>query len=326
MIMKKADFTVNIDREGEIRILQLTDMQVIDAKQMRFPERLGGSSLVNWVPEKHYNNLYQYMDELVERTNPDLIIITGDIIYGEFDDSGRSMVEFVEHMESYKVPWAPVYGNHDNESRLGVEWQNQQFINAEHCLFAKGNVFGNGNYTVDVVQQGKLIRRLCMVDSNGCYGAGVSQGIRPDQIEWLEEYGNADGVPAFVFFHIPTKDFTNVSIAKGYQSAPDTRENIQNYDLGKTDDKGADFGRKREHLSCDGQTELMPVFKKIGADGIFVGHCHCINTSIVYEGIRFTFGLKTGTYDYFNGDAMGGTKIVLDGKDFSVEHIYCNVR
>ena len=57
--MKKADFTLNIDREGEIRILQLTDMQVIDAKQMRFPERLGGSSLLNWVPEKHYNNLYQ---------------------------------------------------------------------------------------------------------------------------------------------------------------------------------------------------------------------------------------------------------------------------
>ena len=324
--MKKADFTLNIDREGEIRILQLTDMQVIDAKQMRFPERLGGSSLVNWVPEKHYNNLYQYMDELVERAQPDLIMITGDIIYGEFDDSGRSMVEFVAHMDSYKIPWAPVYGNHDNESKMGVEWQNQQFINSEYCLFAKGNVFGNGNYTVDIVQQGELLRRLCMVDSNGCHGAGVSQGIRPDQVEWLEEYGNADGAPAFVCYHIPTKDFTNVSIAKGYQSAPDTRENIQNYDLGKSDGKGADFGRKREYLSCDGQTELMPTFKKIGADGIFVGHCHCINTSIVYDGIRFTFGLKTGTYDNFKGDAMGGTKIVLDGKNFSVEHIYCDVR
>ena len=325
--MKKADFTVNIDREGEIRILQLTDMQVIDAKQMRFPERLGGSSLVNWVPEKHYNNLYQYMDELVERAQPDLIIITGDIIYGEFDDSGRSMVEFVAHMDSYKIPWAPVYGNHDNESKMGVEWQNQQFIDSEYCLFAKGNVFGNGNYTVDVVQQGELIRRLCMVDSNGCYGAGVSQGIRPDQIEWLEEYGNADGVPAFVCYHIPTADFTNVSIAKGYQSAPDVPSDVHNYTICReTDDKKADFGRKVERLEAGGQVELMPVFKEIGADGIFVGHCHCINTSIVYEGIRFTFGLKTGTYDYFHGDAMGGTKIVLDGKNFSVEHIYCDVR
>ncbi|MBR2335156.1 MAG: metallophosphoesterase [Clostridia bacterium] len=325
--MKKADFTVNVDREGEIRILQLTDMQVIDATQMRYPERLGGSSLVNWVPEKHYNNLYQYMDELIERANPDLIIITGDIIYGEFDDSGRSMVEFVAHMDSYKIPWAPVYGNHDNESRMGVEWQNQQFIDSKYCLFAKGNVFGNGNYTVDIVQNGELIRRLCMVDSNGCHGAGVSQGIREDQIKWLEEYGKADDAPAFVCYHIPTADFTNVSIAKGYQSAPDVPGDVHNYTICReTDDKKADFGRKIERLEAGGQVELMPTFKKIGADGIFTGHCHCINTSIVCEGIRFTFGLKTGTYDYFHGDAMGGTLITIEGKSFSVEHIYCDVR
>ena len=59
--MKKADFTLNIDREGEIRILQLTDMQVIDAKQMRYPERLGGASLVNWVPEKHCYTFIKYI-------------------------------------------------------------------------------------------------------------------------------------------------------------------------------------------------------------------------------------------------------------------------
>ncbi len=325
--MKKADFTVNIDRNGDICILQLTDMQVIDAKQMRFPERLGGSSLINWVPEKHYNNLYKYMDELVERAKPDLIIITGDVIYGEFDDSGRSMVEFVAHMDSYKIPWAPVYGNHDNESRMGVEWQNQQFIDSEYCLFAKGNVFGNGNYTVDIVQNGELLRRLCMVDSNGCHGAGVSQGIRPDQIKWLEEYGKADDAPSFVCYHIPTADFTNASIGAGYQNAPDVQGDIHNYTICReTDDEKADFGRKAERLYTSDQVELLPVFKKIGADGVFTGHCHCINTSIVYEGIRFTFGLKTGTYDYYCGDAMGGTKITLKGKDFSVKHIYCDVR
>ena len=86
--MKKADFTVNIDREGEIRILQLTDMQVIDAKQMRFPERLGGSSLVNWVPEKHYNNLYQYMDELVEMRNNGVIVTRSVLLENIWDKDG----------------------------------------------------------------------------------------------------------------------------------------------------------------------------------------------------------------------------------------------
>ena len=234
------------------------------------------------------------------------------------------MVEFVAHMDSYKIPWAPVYGNHDNESKMGVEWQNQQFIDAEYCFFAKGTVVGNGNYTIDIIQQGRLLRRLCMIDSHGCYQIGMTPGIRQEQVEWLEEYGDADGAPAFVCFHIPTQDFEDASIDAGYQSAPDVQGDVHNYTICRaTDDKKADFGRKIEHLNVNGQLTLMPVLKKIGADGLFTGHFHCINTSIVYEGIRFTFGLKTGRYDYYHGDAMGGTKITLDGKDFSVEHVYC---
>ena len=54
----------------------------------------------------------------------------------------------------------------------------------------------------------------------------------------------------------------------------------------------------------------------------FFGHCHNNNASILHEGIRWTFGLKTGTYDYHEKEKLGGTLITLfdNLQEFSVEH------
>ena len=62
---------------------------------------------------------------------PDLILMTGDNIYGEFDDSGASLRKLIAYMDSFQIPWAPVWGNHDNESTKGVTWQCEQFEKAQ---------------------------------------------------------------------------------------------------------------------------------------------------------------------------------------------------
>ena len=38
------------------------------------------------------------------RAKPDLIFITGDITYGEFDDTGRSQTEIIGFMEQIGIP------------------------------------------------------------------------------------------------------------------------------------------------------------------------------------------------------------------------------
>ena len=60
--------------------------------------------------------------------------MTGDIIYGEFDDKGTSLINLINAMESFGIPWAPVFGNHEQESMKGADWQSEQLENAEHCL------------------------------------------------------------------------------------------------------------------------------------------------------------------------------------------------
>ncbi len=93
--------------------------------------------------------------------------------------------------------WAPVFGNHDNESAMGADWQCEQLESAEHCLFKQRTLTGNGNYTVGIEQGGVLKRVFFMVDSNGCSGKSAattanghskgSGGFDADQIQWYTD-------------------------------------------------------------------------------------------------------------------------------------------
>ena len=318
------DFTLNINHSGNVKILQITDMQTIDANQRRTPDRIDGWKLTDWVPEKNDENTYKYIRELIERSHPDLIIITGDIIYGEFDDNGTSLIEFCQVMDSFGIPWAPVYGNHDNESYKGVQWQNEQFEKSKFSLFKKGDVFGNGNYSIVITQNGKTIRKIAMMDSNGCGRLGISPGFRDDQLKWLEDTMTKEsGIPGFTCFHIQTKDFTDAYIKAGYQTDYDSSDKRTLFELGKdVPSKDGDFGKKLEGFG--GSQSIHNLCKKCGIDGVFAGHCHINNTSVLYDGIRYTFGLKTGIYDYYDKDSIGGTLITLDGSNFTVKHLYCD--
>ena len=61
--------------------------------------------------------------------------------------------------------------------------------------------------------------------------------------------------------------------------------------------------------------------KRNNIDGVFVGHCHSINTCISHEGIKWVFGLKTGQYDYHIPGNTGGTVVKFLNDDLEAYHI-----
>ena len=260
-----VDFVVDVDGGREIRILQLSDTQIIDSGQKRKPEDLNDADTARWATDTVEDNCYKYIRQMVERANPDLILIAGDVIYGKFDDAGTALEGIVALMETLRTPWAPVFGNHDNESRKGVEWQCQQFIDAENCMFKRGDVEvrGNGNYTIGIRQGGELVRVVYMVDSNGCGGAHdddsvvkKSAGFSQNQKDWIDataktiESAFSKKVPSFICYHIPTSEFTDAVVAAGYQPEPDTADVIYKYTIGEggVNARNGDFGSKGEEF------------------------------------------------------------------------------
>lgn len=326
-----CDFVITLPPERkEARLLQLTDMQVIDAAQRRTPDRLRPDEIAAWDPALFDAQCGDHIRSLVAQTHPDLIFITGDIIYGSFDDAGSTFLWFCRFMDSLGIPWAPVFGNHDNESKKGTAWQCTQFEESEFCLFRRGSVSGNGNYTVGIAAGGRLIRVLHMTDSNGCRGAADEEvlrtaGIFPDQLAQIrtntEKITAAQGreVPAFMAFHIPVKEFADAELEKGYRTASRELYTI-GVDVPAAD---GDFGCSFEkfHFNPITVENFLPFLHENHIDGVFAGHYHSINTCILWEGVRWVFGLKTGQYDYHIPGQLGGTLIEVRGADFTVRHV-----
>ena len=335
-IFNGCDFVVRLPENRantEIKILQITDMQVIDASQRRTPERLRADEVEAWAPENFDLQYGNHVRSLITQTKPDLIIITGDIVYGSFDDEGTTLLRSIELMDSFKIPWAPVFGNHDNESKRGVDWQCEMLEKSEYCLFRRGEVTGNGNYSVGVAVGDRLVRVLHMLDSNGCWGSSDpaikhEAGIYQDQLDLVKKNTDlirtAQGrkVPAFAAYHIPSNDFILAEEKKGYKTG-ENDEYVLGVDFPAKDD---DFGfcLQKRHYIKDGN--YLDVFLENDIDGVFAGHVHDNCLSISYGGIVWTLGLKTGQYDHHVPYQIGGTLIRLIGERFTVTHIPSLVR
>lgn len=320
------DFIVNVPVGRDPVVLQLTDTQIIDGAQVR--EGREGVSKTFYATKNIQKYCYDYVTEVIEKTNPDLILLTGDNVYGEFDDNGSVWTSFVNFMDSFEIPWAPIMGNHDNESRKGVDWQCEQLENAQYCLFEQKELTGNGNYSVGIAQGDELKRVFYMLDSNGCGNASAETlanghttskvGFGQDQIEWytkqieiLKEYSPETKI-SFAY-HIQPAIFADAYAKYGFKEGQ-TSQDI-NIDLLPNKADG-DFGLIGRDLKTewDKNKKIYEGMKRLGVDSIFVGHEHCNSASVVYEGIRFQFGQKSSIYDRYNHVDANGNVIGADGE------------
>jgi hypothetical protein len=165
------DFVIDFPAGEDLVILQITDTQMQAVKGARNATRrtqISNAFFSNGLGRSHDKRVWRYTDEAVERVKPDLIVLTGDNIYGELDDSGEMWLELIGKMDSYGIPWCVVFGNHDNESGKGVRWQVEQLMESEYCIFKQGSVSGNSNYNLLIRQGGEAKYLLYMLDSNGC--------------------------------------------------------------------------------------------------------------------------------------------------------------
>lgn len=290
--------TVEVTGE-DFKILQLTDLHY-------------------WMPHKA-SQTDDIVKTLVEQNQPDMIVLTGDTVFGPANTVYVPHV--IDLMESFEILWAIVYGNHDSEYKADKFWQGEKYEAAEHCLYHNGpyNIGGTGNYVVNLTKDGEPFYSLVMMDSNmymeydgkteyGCFELG--------QVSWYEYMITnlqAHGYDkSMMFFHIPLVEY---SIA------------FDEWEEGGFDES-IGFGEKREE-ECNSpcNTGMFGMIKKLGSTThTFCGHDHINNYSVEYQGVTLTYGLKSSTQIYHDEDMVGGTLITIDSdKNVTVEHKYLDV-
>ena len=348
-----GNLVLNIDEnQEEVKILQLSDIQIIDPDNQPFEGRLNNNSTVDgW--RNRDASAYNLVKQLVSYSDPDLIVLTGDNIFGQFDPDLQVLDEFISVMDSFEIPWTTVMGNHDEETPTtegilgigdGASTSNEAFEarsaaiaekyeNAQYSLYERGDPsMGNGNFTI-TVKQGKDIRQLLVfMDTHGCYGSLEGSKITDgmlfnSQIEWYEQqikgvneaqYGknSKEVVNSLIFTHVAMPEFKRAQALYSLDVPMSVPE----------DNPNGDFGGTNSNISFYGlHSDLFAKAKELGSTkGFFCGHNHQANFSILYEGIRLTFGNKTGKYDSHSLEKQGGTLITLTnaGRSMTVRHIY----
>lgn len=288
-------------REGEpFVILNLADVQLCDLEDLF-----------------HLNETKAKIADLIERTNPDLITLTGDQTWS--NENLISLKSLISWLDSFEIPYAPVFGNHDcgNEKDSAVLSRAaccDLYEAGKYSLFDRGpsNLGRLGNYVVNVTENGRIVKTLYFLDS------GEEDTITDEQIAWMkwnaEGIGAAQGgeaVEGICFFHLPL---------------PEYREAYSLYLAG--DERVEALGEVFVTYSLSGslQNGFFEAAKEVGVTDIVCGHQHGNCFTLKYDGVRLTFSLKTGklggTYESEELALDGATCISFDGDSTKIEPIF----
>lgn len=237
-----VSFTMAIGESGTFRILQLTDMHFINSEKTDKDPARNLTYRDMWAKES--------VTEIVKNANPDMIMVTGDstftlpsvkAIIGT-EDNYAAFREFALFVDSFKIPWAFVFGNHDEEGSLNKAFRKDSekvkkklaeilLSNEIHyCKFAMGpdDINGVGNYIINIVNDdGDTVMPLVLFDS-GSYIKGVDKNgksyeaqrkyewVHDDQLDWYEAAIKEISrkakrkVESIVFQHIPFPTYQTV--------------------------------------------------------------------------------------------------------------------
>lgn len=267
---------------------------------------------------KHYTTMCGTIHELIKQVQPDLITISGDLTYGGSDEVYEFYADF---MDSLNIPWAFVWGNHDNQAgKEATRKAEAIFENHPLCLFEKGDEqYGSGNYILEIREGGRPVEAIFMMDTHDRepYGDQSAWGkLQPEQIEWYRARVaelKAKGFPeSMLITHIPIYAYRDAyKAAFRNPLAPGGRLPVGR-SYGKTvwnEGYEDSFGVNWENIcSYEAEDGMMDALVEMNhTKHVLAGHDHINNSSICYRGVRLTYALKTGTGCYANWRLNGGT-------------------
>lgn len=296
-------------KNDTLKVLQLTDLHI------------GGTLSTYKQDRAAFESIYF---QVIQEARPDLIIITGDLVYpiplqSLSVDNRTPLVYVCDFMEKIGIPWAFVYGNHETEllAQFDADELNETltaytFDHGGHLLFSQvhPDIYGRYNNLIEVRNADESLNEaLFLLDSNDYASLDPTDydSIHADQIDWyrrtVEELNEREGktVSSMLYFHIPLPEFEDA-----YQAL-----------LAGSPEAELLFGERREGCGCaDKNSGLFGTVLELGSTkAIFCGHDHLNDAGIRYKGVDLIYGRSTDNLAYPGIDRLtdqrGGTMVTM---------------
>ena len=272
-------------RNGQFKIVQFTDLHY----------KLGA---------KTSEQALDCIREITAAEKPDLIVVTGDIIYSLPADSTLSVV--LNAISQLNTPFCMTFGNHDYDFKTPAVALYAQMQKTPNCIMPplQGK---NTDYTIPIMSgNGKktaaVIYAIDTHNKSSIAGVDGYQWISHSQTTWyrqrsavFKQQNGGKALPALAFMHIPLPEY--------------------NYAVDNT--QCPLYGTRMEKAySPSINSGFFASMKEMGdVMGVFCGHDHDNDYSVAYYNILLAHGRFSGGNTEYNHLKRGARIIVLkEGK------------
>lgn len=266
--------------DGKFKVLQLTDTHYVsgDPRSQR--------ALDNVV-------------EMLEMEKPDLVIHTGDVIFGNPAEKGFR--ELFQPLVDRNIPFAVAMGNHESDFDLNraEAFEVIRSIKGNINTAVKEGVYGYSNDVITLSSASGVERAFYLFDSGAYIDFRGEKGydfIRHSQIDWYRNHSEAltksnggKPVPSMAFFHIPVKEFN-----EGVRNT--SRRMVGSF--------------SEEPCSSLYNSGLLANFKELGdVEAIVCGHDHDDDFVMKHGDVFYIYGRFSGCDTVYNNLGPSGARI-----------------
>lgn len=323
------DSTLRFGKDGKFTVMQIADVQDYG---------------------KTNQDAIRVIEAALDKVQPDLVVFTGDQVegyatyfkYGDKEKKVKQTIDnFLAPLDERGVPFAVVFGNHDQEAGVSKEQQMQYYQAHPTCLAVdEGDAaFGCGTYNLPVTDSSgeKTVFNFYFVDSNSSAQGGGYDNVHADQIalckklsDGLKAENGGMPIPSLLFQHIPVEELYYV-LKEVPADTPNAKKWYRDLKPGFfVIDESNMVGGKTENFffreaiaSPDINSGQFDSWLEQGdIIGAYFGHDHINNFVGNYQGIDLGYGLGT-SYNAYGAGKQGGVRVFeLDERNPTVYETY----